>query len=279
MPIQLTKVHTFKTRVWNPGFQVAGINLLEEDHTTSSIVLLDEFWVSADPFPPHPHAGFAAVTYVFPDSQGSLRSRDSLGDDVVIRPGGLAWTHAGRGIIHHEVTETPGQELHGLQLFVNSSRAFKDSPASLAWIQPEQVPTWVDASGNVARYLVGETETSASVIQPVEPFLFLNLDLVARYELKVPFDGEGMLYLRDGAVKVTSAEGSIALRRGDAQLLSGEGFLTLEPNRHANLIFLHGPQIKDRVVAAGPFILNSEQDVRQAIDRYKAHQFGYLAPL
>lgn len=84
------------------------------------IAVLDDFRVRGEPFPPLPHAGFSAVAYVFEDSQSGLRSRDSLGDDVVIGPAGIVWTQAGSGVIHHEIPASDG-DLHVLQLFVNLS--------------------------------------------------------------------------------------------------------------------------------------------------------------
>ena len=87
----------------------------------SLVALLDDFRVRGRPFPPHPHAGFSAVTYVLQASAGGLRSRYSLGHDLVVRPGGIVWTQAGSGVMHEEMPAPPDRELHGVQIFVNLS--------------------------------------------------------------------------------------------------------------------------------------------------------------
>ena len=100
------------------SFSAQALDLAPLGDLKSSVLVCDDFRVSGRPFPLHPHAGFVAATYVFPDSAGRLRSRDSLGNDIVVGAGGLVWTHAGSGIVHHETPADTG-ELHGLQLFVN----------------------------------------------------------------------------------------------------------------------------------------------------------------
>src|SRR5579871_6953340 len=84
-------------------FSIRSIDLQSLGTAASPVVVLDNFRVRGRPFPPHPHAGFSAVTYVFEDSRGDLRSRDSLGNDFVTGPGGVVWTQAGRGVIHEEL--------------------------------------------------------------------------------------------------------------------------------------------------------------------------------
>jgi redox-sensitive bicupin YhaK (pirin superfamily) len=94
----------------------------------------DEFRVTGRPFPPHPHAGFSAVTYVLEDSEGKLRSRDSLGNDLVTGPGGIVWTQAGSGLIHEELPADSNRELHAVQVFVNlSSRNLSEETTAIPW--------------------------------------------------------------------------------------------------------------------------------------------------
>lgn len=112
-------------------FAAARIDMKRLAGFTSPLVGVDHFWMSGPTFAPHPHAGFAAITYVFDDSEGGMRNRDSLGHDFVAGPGDLIWTQAGAGVIHDELPDAPGKTVHGLQIFVNSSEKHK-SLASLA---------------------------------------------------------------------------------------------------------------------------------------------------
>ena len=85
--------------------------------SASLVAVLDDFRVLGLPLCPHPHAGFAAVTYVLEDSPGDLRSRASSGIDIVVGPGGIVRTHAGNGVVHDEVPAVPGREVHEIQIF------------------------------------------------------------------------------------------------------------------------------------------------------------------
>lgn len=101
-----------------PGFSSYGLRAggpIELD----PFLNLDDFTMSQPTFPPHPHAGFSAITYMFEDSPGAFVNRDSLGDRSLIEPGAFHWTQAARGMMHEEVPEHPGVRCHGLQMFVN----------------------------------------------------------------------------------------------------------------------------------------------------------------
>ena len=108
MPIRFSPVVATRARGEGSAFSIRSIDLEALGDVGSPVALLDDFRVSGRPFGPHPHAGFSAVTYVFEDSPGSLRSRDSLGDDLVVDPGGLVWTLAGSGVLHEEIPAEPG---------------------------------------------------------------------------------------------------------------------------------------------------------------------------
>ncbi len=111
---------------------------------------LTDFHMTEPTFAPHPHAGFSAVTYMFRDSAGSFRNRDSLGDESVIEPGALHWTQAGAGMMHEEIPIEPGLDCHGLQLFVNLRSEHKLAPPRAFHVSAADVPV-VDVAP-VSRY-------------------------------------------------------------------------------------------------------------------------------
>ena len=120
------------------------------------VLNIDHFHMSMPTFPPHPHAGFSAVTYMFEDSAGSFINRDSLGDQSRIGPGCLHWTRAASGIIHEEVPEEPGVDCHGLQIFINLAARDKNSPPRIFHIEPEDIPVSMPAAGVRIRVVTGE---------------------------------------------------------------------------------------------------------------------------
>jgi redox-sensitive bicupin YhaK (pirin superfamily) len=177
MPLQFSPVVASLTHGKKGDFSVKAIDIKELGKGASPVVVLDEFRVSSRPFPPHPHAGFSAVTYVFEDSPGGLHSRDSLGNDVVVGPGGIVWTQAGSGLIHHEVPAEVGRELHGLQLFVNLSKRNKLVSPQMFHLAAGDVPEWRSAAGGRVRVVVGSYEGVASPLVPAEPFNLLDVEL------------------------------------------------------------------------------------------------------
>jgi redox-sensitive bicupin YhaK (pirin superfamily) len=120
------------------GFQADGLR--EPLALLDPFIMVDHFRMREAVFAPHPHAGFSAVTYLFDDSATGLISRDSLGGEHAIPPGGLHWTLAGRGVMHDEFPAAPGLEAHGLQIFVNLPADQKLRAPSVMRLSPEQMP-------------------------------------------------------------------------------------------------------------------------------------------
>ena len=241
--------------------------------------MLDDFRVRGQPFSPHPHAGFSAVTYVFEDSEGSLRSRDSLGNDVVVGPGGIVWTQAGSGVIHHEVP-ADDRELHGLQLFVNLSAKNKLVEPRMLRLQGDDVPEWSNDAGDRARIVVGSFEGRLSPLVPTEPFTFLDIKL----RRSVPFDlragHNALIYLVAGAAALRAGNSERKLAGGHAIALHGSGGLVaIEALAPSHLIVLSGPDMNEAIVVDGPFIMNEPAQIEAAFARYQAGKMGHLAPL
>lgn len=91
----------------------------QSDQSIDPFLAVDHAWIGGPTFPPHPHAGFSAVSYLFLDSETGIDNRDALGNRNLIQPGGLHWTVAGSGVVHEEVPAEPGKTVHMLQVFIN----------------------------------------------------------------------------------------------------------------------------------------------------------------
>lgn len=257
---------------------VQSLNLRGQGLGRSPIVMFDDFRVRGHPFSPHPHAGFSAVSYVFEDSAGQLRSRDSLGNDVVVGPGGIVWTQAGRGVIHEELAVDPATELHGLQFFVNLTRANKMLTPAVFVLDGDAVPSWKGRGGDVVHVVVGEHAGITSPVQPAEPFRLLDIALADGVDISLA-DGEfGLLYARNGAAEVANAHGSHSLPAGMAMTAEGTGTFRLSGKAPARALFLAGIAIDEPVIQHGPFIMNEPDDITAAIARYERGDMGRLAP-
>ena len=140
MTIQLSPVITSERAELGSGFSARRVEPGRFGCAADPIMGFDHYRMNAVTFAPHPHAGFSAVSYLFEDSEGSLRNRDSLGNDFTVGPGGIVWTQAGTGVQHDELPAEPGREVHGLQIFINLSAAAKDTAPKVMRLDSDAVP-------------------------------------------------------------------------------------------------------------------------------------------
>lgn len=146
---------------------------------------VDHAWMSAPTFPPHPHAGFSAVSYVFLDSETGIENRDSLGTHNLIRPGGLHWVTAGSGVVHQEDPAEAGKTVHALQIFVAlpvDKQNMAPFPLSL---EPGNVPV-AHLPGATVRVPLGRFAQMRSPLMPPTDVTMLDITLEAGTELVVP---------------------------------------------------------------------------------------------
>ena len=255
------------------------VDLRDLVEDASPVTVLDDFRVHNQPFSPHPHAGFSAVTYVFEDSKGSLRSRDSLGNDVVVGPGGIVWTQAGSGVIHQEVP-ADDRELHGLQLFVNLSAKNKLVQPQMLQLQGGDVPEWRNGAGDRVRVVVGLFDGLSSPLAPAEPFTFLDVGLRHGIAFELPAGHNALVYLVSGAIVLHADDRERKLAGGHAIAMHGsEGLVTVEALSPSHLIILSGAAIREPMVVDGPFIMNEPAQIQAAFARYQAGKMGRLAAL
>jgi len=278
MPIQISPLISARTR-GNGSFSVKTIDLEALGQRASPIALLDDFRVRGQPFGPHPHAGFSAVTYVLEDSQGSLRSRDSLGNDNVVGPGGIVWTQAASGVMHEEVPAESGRELHGLQIFVNLSAKSKLIPPKVLRLFGDEVPEWKDDTGDRVRVVVGSFKDVKSPLVPAEPFDLLDMNLRREIDFGLANGHNALVYVLEGEVLVRADAREQRLDAASAVATSGGGLLKLEVSKPAHVVVLSGAEIREPIFARGPFIMNDLTQVEEANARYHAGAMGHLAPL
>ncbi|WP_427307839.1 pirin family protein [Cupriavidus sp. H39] len=148
---------------------------------------VDHAWMSAPTFPPHSHIGFSAVSYVFLDSDTGIDNRDSIGTCNLIRPGGLHWATAGRGIVHEEVPAVPGKTVHSLQIFVNLAPERQSIAPFTLSLEPQDVPV-VQLPGAKVRVPVGSFRDAQSPLEPPTEVTMLDISLEEGADLTVPIE-------------------------------------------------------------------------------------------
>lgn len=261
-------------------FSVKSLDLKDLGQRASPVVVLDDFRIRAHVFGAHPHAGFSAVTYVLEDSVGSARSRDSLGNDVIVGPGGIVWTQAGSGAIHEEMPAEHGRELHGLQIFVNLSAKNKLVAPQVYWLDGDAVPEWRSANGDRVRVVVGSYAGIASPMVPAEPFTLLDISLSGELTFDLPPAHNAVVYVLGGDVRVSSNGHAREVSREQGLALNGDGGrISFDAVESARFVLLSGAAQHDPVIEEGSYIMNDRAQIEAAVKRYQTGKMGHLAPL
>jgi redox-sensitive bicupin YhaK (pirin superfamily) len=277
--IQFSPVIAVPTQGNGYPFISHSVNVGNLGRLASPILMCDEGHVRGRPFSPHPHAGFSAVSYLFEDSQAELRTRDSLGNDVVTGPGGMVWTQAGSGLVHEEMAAKPDGDMHMVQMFVNLPRDGKLAPPRVYHLDPGEVPEWRGGAGDRVRVPVGSFDGTSSPLAPAQPFTFLDVWLRREISFALQDGHNAVIYVMSGAVAVRAEGDERKLANGHAVALGGdEVSITLTASQAAHVLVLSGAEIREPVVTAGPFIMNDQAQIDEAIARYHAGRMGHLAP-
>lgn len=262
-------------------FSVHRLDLRVLQGFIAPIMGFEHFEMSGPTFAPHPHAGFSAVSYVFESSPGSLRNRDSLGHDLVVRPGEMVWTQASRGVIHDEHPDKNGVTVHGLQLFVNLRSEHKHIPPRALHASLEAIPVHRSESGNRTRVLSGEYQGLVGPIQPAEPFDFLDVKLSSPWSRTLKAGQNTLIYVLHGTVRLSVGGDQRLLRQHGAigaRVAGTSTVAVLEPQGEAQVLLLSGKDPEESVAVYGPFIMNTRDEFEQAYERYRSGQMGRLTP-
>ncbi|MGP0593498.1 pirin family protein [Nitrospira sp. T9] len=274
------------THMVGDGFPVRNIfpsqNLTEE---ISPFLLLD--YAGPASFPPtnqrlgvgeHPHRGFETVTIVY---QGKVAHRDSAGNGGTIGPGDVQWMTAASGVVHEELHELAwareGGTLQMIQLWVNLPKSLKMSAPRYQTLLNEDIPQAnLGEQSGVLRVIAGEYEGLKGPAKTFTPVHLYDLKLVAghRSELSLPVGyNTGFFVLSGGLV----LNGSQKVGEAEMALCDPQGTqVDLEATEETRLLVLSGEPILEPVARMGPFVMNTEEELVQAVNDYRAGRMGRL---
>lgn len=248
------------------------VRLSSQIDLTDPFLSIDHYWMSGPTFPAHPHAGFAAVTYMFDDAETALENKDSQGDRSLIEPGDLHWTVAGSGVVHEETPKENGKTAHGLQIFVNLPEALQERPAFSMHQAAAKRP--VVESGGARRVIVfGEHEgVSAPMELPVDATLVdLFMTPGSSYRPSIDAERTRFIYVAKGSVEIDGKP----FRSGQACAFS-EG-ATLASNELTHAALFHGPPLRQPVHFVGPVAMASEEKAQRVMSRYRQGLLGRIS--
>lgn len=240
-------------------------------------LLLDEFF-SDDPddyirgFPSHPHRGFETVTYML---DGHMRHEDSVGHRGDLGPGDVQWMTAGRGIIHSEMPQQTEGRMRGFQLWINLPASEKMKPAAYRDIPTREIPTAPLETGGEVRVIAGtltqgERRTSGPIQDLSTEPLYLDVHLPAGAVFAAPVAAghHAFLYLYDGAATVGDDRQTLP-HRAAGLLTDGDTVRVEAGSQGARFLLLAGKPLGEPVVQHGPFVMNTREEIEQALADYR----------
>jgi len=225
-------------------------------------------------FPDHPHRGFETVTYML---AGRMRHGDNQGNVGLLRPGSVQWMTAGRGIIHSEMPEQEEGLMQGFQLWVNLPAKDKMTKPRYQDIDPEKIPVVERADGTKVKVLVGSFDSVKGPVSDVatDP-TYLDITLPAGVAASVPLAAEhnAFAYVFEGTANVGAGSDAKLVERGQLAVLGLGDAVTVEGGAEGGrLILVAGRPLREPVAKYGPFVMNTPDEIRQAIADYQAGKF------
>jgi hypothetical protein len=220
-------------------------------------------------FPDHPHRGFETITYML---QGRMRHRDSVGNVGLLEPGAVQWMTAGRGVIHSEMPEQEDGAMEGFQLWLNLPAHSKMREPWYRDIAPGQVPVW-QGDGATVKVIAGSSHGVTGAVQreQTEP-LYLDVQLApgARFEQRLPDSHNAFLYVYRGELTVADT----LVRRQRMAILANtpgsQGVVLQAGAEGAQAILIAGRPLKEPIAQYGPFVMNTQQELVQAVQDFQA---------
>ena len=246
-------------------------------HRLDPFLMLDAFGTD-DPqdyiagFPDHPHRGFETVTYMI---AGRMRHRDSAGHEGLLANGGVQWMTAGRGVVHSELPEQDEVRMEGFQLWLNLPARDKMRTPWYRDFQAADIPEATTPEGVKARVIAGESQGVKGAMQRevTEP-LYLDLEIPAgaTFAQPIPAGHNAFLYVYRGEVEVEGTDVPVqrlAILANDAD---ADG-VVLRAKQDARALLIAGKPLREPIAQYGPFVMNTEGEIRRAILDYQAGRF------
>lgn len=224
-------------------------------------------------FPDHPHRGFETVTYML---RGRMRHRDSAGHEGLLGDGGVQWMVAGRGVIHSEIPEQEDGVMEGFQLWLNLPAQSKMTDPWYRDYASKTIPEYVTQEGVTVRVIAGSSNGVTGMLtrEITEP-LYLDIHMPAGtgFSTVIPASHNAFIYVYRGEVNM--ADTKVASQR--MGILSNEvdaDGVSLRAAEDARLILVAGKPLNEPIVQYGPFVMNTQEEIRQALDDFHSGRFA-----
>lgn len=229
---------------------------------------------------PHPHRGFEPITLLF---KGEQLHRDSLGNEMIVKAGGVQWTTAGRGIIHAEAPTKAfvknGGDLEGIQLWLNLPAKDKMITPNYQHLEEEQIPKIFSKDKKVRlNVIAGHQQNEVGLIKTQTQVNVFTANTNENGEMKVeiPEKHQSLLYLLDGEIVVNNTE---VLKKGKHQMVTFNqdgNTIKFKAKKESTVLILSGEPINEKVTQYGPYVMNTQTEILEAMRDYQQGKMGFL---
>lgn len=284
---KVIRKHSAPTRHWvGDGFPVHGMfgyNGPEVSERSPFLMLDYAAPAHFDPSPnhrrgvgQHPHRGFETVTIVY---DGEVEHRDSKGNGGVIGKGDVQWMTAGGGILHEEFHSTEyskrGGDFEMVQLWVNLPRASKMTEASYQGITDADIPAISVDGGHTVRVIAGQLGNAKGPAATHSPMNVLDVRMLpGQLRLDQPVGWTTLVLVLDGSAVVN---GETVDAKELVTLATQDTGIVIETVQNTKLLLMSGEPIDEPVVGYGPFVMNSQAEIAEAIRDFNAGKFGQMS--
>jgi hypothetical protein len=227
-------------------------------------------------FPDHPHRGFETITYMI---AGRMLHRDSAGHEGLLENGGVQWMTAGKGVIHSEIPQQEEGVMEGFQLWLNLPRRDKMNIPWYRDFKADDLPKFTTAEGVAVTVIAGESHGVIGAVtrDTTQPnYLDLHLPAGARFAQKLPVGHNAFVYVYRGEVSIagkTVPVQRMAILANEAQ---ADG-VVIEAGIDARVLLVSGQPLKEPIVQYGPFVMNSQDEIYQALSDFRDGRLGESA--
>ncbi len=223
-------------------------------------------------FPEHPHRGFETVTYML---AGRMRHRDSAGNEGLVSDGGVQWMTAGRGVAHSEMPEQSEGLMEGFQLWLNLPARDKMCAPWYRDIPNEELPRFTLPSGASVQVIAGSTHGVDGAVQreATQPlYLDIALPLGAEFTQTLPAGHNAFFYVYRGEV-VVDGKAAPQARMAILDNAKDADGVRIKASADARLILIAGKPLNEPIAQYGPFVMNTNAEVFQAVEDFRAGRF------
>tara|TARA_B100000424_G_C22863444_1_gene460034 strand:+ start:7 stop:849 length:843 start_codon:yes stop_codon:yes gene_type:complete len=223
-------------------------------------------------FPPHPHRGIETVTYML---EGEFQHEDSIGSKGKMRSGDVQWMKTGRGIIHSEMPAMSGGKLLGFQLWINMPAKLKMNKPEYHYIKNNELGFYKD-NEKIVKIIAGKfkNQKGPEKNHNVEPiFLHVVLNKNKEFNMDLPNGHNSFIYLLNGELKIGRKEHQ-KIKNSTLILLNNGINLVVKSMERSEFLIIAGKPIGETIARGGPFVMNTKEEIIQAVEDYKSGKFA-----